>query len=138
MNAAARRPIPPVAPLLLILAFAVARPVLAAERGPDEKMIAAGQRVFRWKCSICHSLDENRTGPRLRDVVGRPAGSVADYRYSPALVRAGLVWSEARLDRWLSGPARFIPGVRMDAQVPDPADRLAVIAYLRAMAAARD
>ena len=115
---------------LIVLCFA-AGTATAAEPIPEEKLLAAGRRVFRWKCSFCHALDENHTGPRLRDVFGRRAGAVADFRYSPALAGSRQVWDAVTLDLWLSGPARFIPGARMAAQFPDRSEREAVIAYLR-------
>ena len=115
---------------LIVLCFA-AGTATAAESIPEEKLLAAGRRVFRWKCSFCHALDDNRTGPRLRDVFGRRAGAVADFRYSPALAGSRQVWDAVTLDLWLSGPARFIPGVRMGAEFPDRSEREAVIAYLR-------
>lgn len=115
----------------ILFAFAATVLATASEPAPDARLVATGQRKFRWQCSFCHALDENHTGPRLRDVIGRAAGSVAEFRYSPALANAGFVWDDATLNRWLSGPSRFIPGVRMEAQVPEPEDRLAIIAFLR-------
>jgi cytochrome c len=53
-------------------------------------------------CQACHSIDENDLGPRHRGVVGRHAGSVADYNYSAALKSSGLTWDAATLDQWLS------------------------------------
>ncbi len=81
-------------------------------------------------CSGCHSLDENDVGPKHRGVVGRHAGVVPGYNYSPALKTSGLVWTPANLDRWLTNPQALVPGARMFFSLRDPQSRADVIAYL--------
>jgi len=98
---------------------------------------ARGAALYERRCTSCHALDVNRIGPLHRGVVGRRAGSVPGFNYSPALARSGLVWTEANLDRWLSGPPRLVPGTRMGISVPVPAERADIIAYLRSQGAAR-
>ena len=92
---------------------------------------ARGERVYRERCSGCHSLDANRIGPAHRGVVGRRAGQAPGFNYSPALRRANLVWTPANLDRWLTDPQALIPGQRMNFRLGDPALRADVISYLR-------
>jgi cytochrome c oxidase assembly protein Cox11 len=94
---------------------------------PDPKR---GQTLFAERCAACHSLDTNKTGPRLGGVVGRTTGSVSGYNYSPALQQAGLRWSANALDHWLADPRKFIPGARMPVRVLDPTTRRDIIAYL--------
>ena len=91
-----------------------------------------GSALYDEKCTGCHSLDANRVGPMHRGVYGRKAGSVRDFDYSDALKRAAVVWDEATLDRWLSGPPDFVPGSKMGFRVGSPADRADLIAFLRA------
>jgi cytochrome c len=93
---------------------------------------ARGATVYESLCAGCHSLDENRFGPAHRGVFGRKAGSAPDYDYSSALASSKVVWSEETLDRWLSGPEKFIPGQKMSISVAKEEDRRDVIAYLRA------
>jgi cytochrome c len=81
-------------------------------------------------CMGCHSLDENDVGPKHRGVVGRRAGSVAGYAYSPALRASGIIWSAENLNRWLAGPQAFVPGARMYFSLSDPQKRADIIAYL--------
>lgn len=81
-------------------------------------------------CMGCHSLDEDDVGPRHRGVVGRTAGSVPGYAYSPALKSSHLVWDADNLDRWLTNPQGLVPGVKMFFAMPNPQDRADVIAYL--------
>ncbi len=45
-------------------------------------------KVLYQNCTSCHSIDENDVGPKHRGVLGRRAGTVADYAYSPALKTA--------------------------------------------------
>jgi cytochrome c len=83
-------------------------------------------------------------GPSLMDVVGRTAGSIRGWDFSPALRASGLefhprpkpylVWTEANLDKWLTDSGVFVPGSRhMNLKMPDPLERAKVIAYLRSL-----
>lgn len=81
-------------------------------------------------CMGCHSLDEDDVGPRHRGVVGRTAGSVPGYAYSPALKNSHIVWDRDNLDRWLTNPQGLVPGVKMFFAMPSAQDRADVIAFL--------
>ena len=87
--------------------------------------------IFESRCGGCHSLDHDRIGPRHRGVIGRKAGAVAGFEYSPALRGSGIVWSAQTLDAWLADPERLFPGQRMNYGVSDAADRAALIDYLK-------
>ncbi len=82
-------------------------------------------------CAACHSIDDNDLGPRHRGVVGRKAGVVPDYNYSPALKASGLTWTEDNLDRWLTNPSTLVPGTKMFFKIDDPQARADIIAYLK-------
>jgi cytochrome c len=88
-----------------------------------------GQLVYQ-VCMACHSLDEDDVGPHHRGVVGRMAGTVAGYAYSPALRDSHIVWDADTLDRWLTNPQALVPGARMFFAMPNARDRADVIAYL--------
>jgi cytochrome c len=90
---------------------------------------AHGEIVYQ-VCMGCHSLDEDDVGPHHRGVVGRAAGSVPGFAYSPALKGAQIVWDATNLDRWLSDPQALVPGTRMFFAMPNAQDRADVIAYL--------
>jgi cytochrome c len=81
-------------------------------------------------CMGCHSLDEDDVGPHHRGVVGRVAGSLPGFGYSPALKDSHVVWDPASLDRWLTNPQEMVPGTRMFFAMPNARDRADVIAYL--------
>jgi len=95
--------------------------------------LANGEAKFAM-CASCHSIapgGPNMTGPHLHGVVGRKAGSVADYNYSDAIKNAGFSWDAARLDTWIAAPRTMLPGTKMSfVGMKDPKDRTDVIAYL--------
>lgn len=101
----------------------------------DVRRIAAGQRIWQQRCTECHTLDVDDTGPHHRGVFGRRAGSVKGYDYSHALRDANLVWDETSLDRWLTDPEKFLPGQNMDYRVRSAQERAALIAYLKSLSA---
>jgi cytochrome c len=80
-----------------------------AQGDPDK-----GAKVFN-KCRACHTADEekNKIGPHLVGIVGRPAGSVEGFKYSPAMAGSGIVWEDATLTEYLKDPKGYIPGNRM-------------------------
>ncbi len=86
-------------------------------------------------CKTCHAIEEgvNKIGPSLHNVVGRKAGSVAGYSYTPANANSGITWTPEKLFQYLEGPQRIIPGTKMAyAGMADPQKRANVIAYLAA------
>ncbi|WP_343615253.1 c-type cytochrome [Novosphingobium sp.] len=94
---------------------------------------AAGEKVFT-RCAACHQVGPAAKagfGPVLNGVVGAKAASSAGYAYSPAIKAAGLVWSAATLERFLTAPARLVPGTKMVFPgLAEARDRMDVIAYL--------
>src|SRR5258708_4000059 len=51
---------------------------LSAAQTEDEKGdVKRGQEVFEKRCTGCHSLDEDKEGPRLRAVYGKKAAVLA-------------------------------------------------------------
>ncbi len=91
--------------------------------------------LFAEKCSGCHqseSVSGNRIGPNLHGVLGRPIASLGGYPdYSVCLKKKGGDWSRESLDRFLTSPATFCPGTKMQfAGVESPKDRESIIGYL--------
>jgi len=108
--------------------------ILAAASTQASGDVAAGRTLFASRCTACHGLNPTRKpGPMLSGVYGRHAGSVPGYHYSTALADASIVWSASNLDRWLSGPPAFIPGVNMQAKVDNAQERFIIIAYLKSL-----
>lgn len=98
-----------------------------------------GQRVFQ-RCAICHSVEQgvNKIGPSLYGIVGRPAASLENYNYSPAMQQAGsqgIVWDKETLMEYLAAPREMISGTRMGFPgLPDEQQRRDVVAYLESVA----
>lgn len=95
--------------------------------------VARGQTLYKG-CADCHSIAENGVGPMHRGVVGRKAGTVPGYDYSPDLKTSGIVWTEENLDKWLTGPQAMVPETKMFFDVPDAQDRADIIAFLKEQA----
>ncbi len=96
----------------------------------------AGQTVFERNCRACHSIVrmQNRVGPSLFGVIDRPTASISSFEYSQALRSFSSVWSEAILDAFLGDPQAMVPGTSMRFPgLKDPAERAALIAYLKGL-----
>jgi cytochrome c len=99
--------------------------------------IAAGQAVTA-KCASCHMFDAagtNNIGPGLYGVVGRPPGTHPAFSYDQPMqdfAKTHSAWTYDLLYQFLKAPGSFIPGTKMTfVGLPDPQDRINVIAYLR-------
>ena len=90
-----------------------------------------GQNLYQNLCISCHSFEYNGVGPTHKNLLGRKAGSLTDYVYSPALASSGIVWSAATLDKWLRNPEKLVPGQKMGFMVPSAQDRADLIVYLK-------
>jgi cytochrome c len=90
-----------------------------------------GADLFNRRCTGCHTLAQSREGPKLGGVYGRAAASVPGFPYSAALKGTQITWNEQTLDKWLTDPDAFVPGVNMDFRVPKPQERADIIAFLK-------
>ncbi|HLY88054.1 MAG TPA: cytochrome c family protein [Acetobacteraceae bacterium] len=121
-----------------------ATPTLAAPEAPAPPerdlgvRLAAGNvekgRQTAQICGTCHSLDRdgpNRIGPDLWGVVGRNVASHPGFSYSSAMKSQSGNWTYERLDHFLAGPGRAVPGTKMTFMgIRDPEARASVLAYL--------
>ncbi len=122
------------------LALATVNGANALDAGDAEK----GEKVFK-KCMACHMIGpeaKNKVGPVLNDVIGRTAGTFADYKYGKSIVaagEAGLVWTEDEIFAYLANPKKYLRAKledkkaksKMSAKFKKEEDRLNVIAYLK-------
>ncbi|MGD9828585.1 MAG: cytochrome c family protein [Hyphomicrobiaceae bacterium] len=121
--------------LLTIAAVALlSAPLATAASAAD---VESGKELFG-KCKSCHTVGpdaKHGVGPQLNGIVGRKAGSLADFKYSDSMkaeAAKGLVWTEATLDKYLANPKAVVPaGSMVFAGFKDKADRDDVIAYLK-------
>ena len=95
---------------------------------------AARGELLGLACAACHKFGDGEgtlIGPNLHGVFGRPAGAVAGFAYSPALLESGLVWTPRSLEAWLADPAGFVAGTTMAfTGYRSATDRRDLIAYL--------
>jgi cytochrome c len=113
---------------MLAAGTADAQMPLPAPKPPD------GATLFKQQCGTCHATtlaEAARQGPSLFKVVGRRAGSMEGFRYSPGFAKADFVWDEARLDAWITDPQAMIPGAVMAYRQAKPEIRSAIVAYLK-------
>src|SRR4051794_31758032 len=81
-----------------------------------------GKALFQ-ACAACHSDGANSLGPSLKGVYGRKSAALYDYRYSPAMMRANLIWDEANLKSYVADPQAKVKGNRMPfGGISDPTD----------------
>jgi cytochrome c len=90
-----------------------------------------GKTLFEKRCTGCHSLDQDKEGPRLHDVYGRQAGTVANFPYSDALKSAHITWDDASLDKWLTDTDAVVPNNEMAFHVPNAEERRDIIRFLQ-------
>lgn len=91
-----------------------------------------GKRVFN-KCKACHSLaaGKKRIGPSLHGVFGRTSGTAPNFKFSPAMKKAKIVWTAETMDKYITKPRKVVPGTRMAFPgLKKKADRDNLIAYL--------
>lgn len=117
--------------LLMAAAFGFLLPLAgeAAAQGDP----ARGERVFN-RCKACHVLEPGgrKVGPSLYGVIGRQAGTLEGFRYSPAMANADFVWTEEKIKEYLENPRKFIPGNRMAFPgLRSEQQRDDVVAYLK-------
>ena len=83
--------------------------------GAQAQDAAAGEQSFK-KCLPCHSIGEgakNKVGPELNGIDGRHSGTAADYNYSDANKKSGIVWSQATFLEYIKDPRAKISGTKM-------------------------
>jgi cytochrome c2 len=92
-------------------------------------------KILFLRCASCHDISETtsaKIGPNLAHVFGRKVASVKGFQYSAALRAQDFNWDTEHLDAWLTNPNAVAPGTIMAfAGLANPADRQAIIAYLR-------
>jgi cytochrome c len=103
---------------------------LPAKKSPD------GAALFKQQCATCHTTNLSDVAgqePPLVQIIGRQAGKVEGFHYSPGLAQAGFTWDEGSLDAWLRNPQAVIPGAIMTYRQEKAETRAAIISYLKGL-----
>jgi cytochrome c len=120
--------------LILPIGGTLMAAVALAGGAPDK---ADPKVAFNNHCRTCHSAQagDNRLGPSLHGVMGRKAGSVEGFAYSPGFKTTDLVWDEANMDQFIANPNSLFPGNNMAtfAGLSDAAERQQIIEYLKTL-----
>lgn len=119
-------------------------PALAAAPQVDLATLLAAADVEKGRqtarvCTSCHTFErggQDRTGPSLWSIVGRDVASRGTFAYSSAFAAQTGSWTYERLDRYLTSPAKAVPGNKMAfAGLRKAEDRANVIAFLSTLSA---
>lgn len=116
--------------LTILAAMAVSGGMAQAAGDP-----ALGKTQFN-KCAACHSIKagENKIGPSLHGIVGRPSHSIENYNYSEPMKAYNVTWDVATLDKYLIDPRGTVVGTKMVfAGLKKDDERANLIAYLETL-----
>ena len=120
-------------PLLALICVAAASALMTPRPAIAAGDVKRGADVFDSQCAECHSVRQgkNKKGPSLFASVGRAAGTVPDFVYSDALKQSGITWTPDKIQTYLAGPKKMVPGGKMkyDSDMT-PADVTDLLAYL--------
>ena len=108
---------------------------LAGTAAQAEGDPALGKAQFN-KCAACHSIKEgeNKIGPSLHGIVGRPSHSIANFNYSDAMKNYNVTWDPATLDHYLADPRGVVQGTKMIFPgLKKDDERANLIAYLETL-----
>ena len=92
-----------------VLGASLAAPAFSSAPAAD----AEHGKVLFQACAACHSDRPGALGPDLKGVFGRRSAARDDFRYSNPMLRANLVWDEAKLKAYIADPQAKVKGNRM-------------------------
>ena len=136
--------------------FAAALAVIPFSQNASAQDADAGEKVFK-KCMTCHRIGEgakNAVGPEQNGIIGRQAGTVPGFAYSPlnkAAGENGLIWNEETIFAYLPDPNAFLNNflkekgkpelakgsTKMAFKLPSEQERKDVIAYMKKFSPAK-
>jgi cytochrome c len=105
-----------------------------AQDGAAPSDADSGQIAFNTHCRNCHSVKEgdNRLGPTLHGIYGKPAGQVKGFAGYSGGLTAETKWDAATLDKWIANPTAMVSNTTMKpfGGVTDAAQRKLIIDFL--------
>lgn len=139
---------------LVCLLSLILLPFASQAWAQEEADLVAGKEKFVKECANCHGPMEDDAvsgwipdqdsllvpvimppqGPKLKGMYGRTAGTVVDYVYTQAFLRAfeGVVWDEESLNKLIRNSQKAAPGSNMDYKQANRSTRRNIIAYMKA------
>jgi cytochrome c2 len=121
-------------PIPAALLLAAAACVVSAAYADD--FADPGRRIYERRCQTCHGGTgpaDTALAPNIAGVLGRKAGTGKSGVHSRAALESDTVWTRSSLRRYLSDPAREMPGTYMPVQVTDPRDLDDLLNYLETL-----
>jgi len=101
----------------------------------DPAVIEKGAKVFKYKCSACHSMDSSKSqffGPHLADLIDREIATIDGYIFPEPTKQHDIVWTEETLYKWLENPQELVKDMCMPfTGLQKKEDRDALMAYLK-------
>ena len=112
---------------------------VAAVMAMGTAVIPEAQAGAEGRCKACHDLTgpKHKTGPSLKGVFGRDAGSTDFKKYSATMKKGGWKWDEANLRTYLTNTKKGIVTLAGDGAKTKMSFKLKgkklddVIAYLK-------
>jgi cytochrome c len=123
---------------VLTLALLLALPALGGEPSDHNGAVPncspeKGEALFG-KCTVCHNYDSSQThgvvGPNLHDILDRPVGKIAGYKFSSSMRKSNDIWTQEFLNTFLKEPMVVFPRTRMAfAGISNAEDRADLICF---------
>jgi cytochrome c len=96
-----------------------------------------GEALFLKQCKICHDATRQMLryrGPPLWGIVGKAKAAFEGFKYSPVIRTLSGHWTYEDLNKFLSDPARVLPGTDMGTNgYQEETERADLIVYLRTL-----
>jgi len=104
---------------------------IESKLGPQQARLFSRGKQLSTECWSCHDFyaENNKIGPHLVGVMGRRAGSLPAFAYSPGMRTSGIVWDRATLRAFLANPAARVPGTTMVSRGVGGAANLDALAF---------
>lgn len=123
------RAVPVLATVLVMTAMTTA----AVADDARAQLVSIGKALYEQRCGHCHARARGETSfaPTMFGILGRKAGSVEGFTYTPRITLLDLVWSEQTLWTWVQSTTFDTPLIAMrHVGVKQPAEADALVAYI--------
>ena len=71
---------------------------------------SVGVKIFKTKCSICHTIEPDgcdKQGSNLWGILDRKAGKTMGFKYTHVNLNSGVTWTEESLIEYLKNPKKY-------------------------------